>query len=158
MGFRISSSLAITAVIPLVRGRKFLQYRNIKCHGCHGKGNASPAYIAIGFRILWIRIYKIGKVDMLDHNTFWFSGGTGCVDHISQVLWFRSCELYRKCKVFGFCCHVIQADHILVVEAYQTAVTVYYKQVFCLGIPSACTQFCSADIPDPMEHTHRRLS
>ena len=53
---------------------KFLQYRNIKCHGCHGKRNASSAYVAIGFCISWVRVYEIRKVDMLDHNTFWFSG------------------------------------------------------------------------------------
>ena len=66
--------------------QKFLQHRYVKGHGCHGKRHTSSAYIAIGFCIFRIRIYKVGKVDMLDQNTLWFASGTGSIDTITKIM------------------------------------------------------------------------
>ena len=66
--------------------QKFLQHRYVKGHGCHRKRHTSSAYIAIGFCIFRIRIYKVRKVDMLDQNTLWFACGTGSIDTITEVM------------------------------------------------------------------------
>ena len=71
---------------PISQRQKFLQNRNVKGHGSHGKRHTSSAYITIGFCIFRIRIYKIGKVDMFDQHTLWFAGGTGSIDTITEIM------------------------------------------------------------------------
>ena len=71
---------------PISQRQKFLQNRNVKGHGCHRKRHTSSAYIAIGFCIFRIRIYKVRKVDMLDQDTLWFAGGTGSIDTITEIM------------------------------------------------------------------------
>ena len=66
--------------------QKFLQNRNVKGHGSHGKRYTSSAYITISLCIFRIRIYKVRKVDMLDHHTLWFAGGTGSIDTIAEIM------------------------------------------------------------------------
>ena len=34
-------------------------------------------------------VYKIDKVDMLDHNTFWFSSGTGGVNTVAKIMFLN---------------------------------------------------------------------
>ena len=54
---------------------KLLKYGYVKGHRCHGKRNTSPAYISIGFCILWIRIHKVCKIYVLNHYSLGLSGG-----------------------------------------------------------------------------------
>ena len=71
---------------PISQRQKFLQNRNVKGHGSHGKRHTSSAYITISLCIFRIRIYKVRKVDMLDHHTLGLACGTGSIDTITKIM------------------------------------------------------------------------